>query len=767
MYNKSILLFLKLPIFLGLLAFFVSCSSEAERKHILLIQSYESNFPAYGEMKSILASRLKEKQVKADIISVYLDCEQNPEKKQQLAIYAALDTLSLWKPDLILVNDDPALNAVLTAKHPALDTIPVVFMGANYPAIPQIHKKPNISGFYNKPDYRANVRLIERLIGKCIIVRLADDTWLDKQIIKEMDEQTADLCASNDIFSPDRVRISGKNGLSLSGLPKIQPPAMYLTTLNARSARSLIRGVGENYYNKAFLATKRDYVTLSLGRLCAFPSFAVVDDVIGYTNGIVGGYVSPMKEQVLQAADRVAAVLGGVPVTYYPQITETAKAYVFDYKVLAEWNISTRSLPAGSLLLNRPFYVRYQYYILTALLLLGGLFVLTVVHLRKQNKRETASKMQAQQRLKQEKEFLSFALESGNIYTFQYKNGIFEFDKEFYHSLGLPVEPMSADRFCEAIHPAEQADFTLNRHKLDNGFPSRQITRRRYDFNRKGYQWWEFRYAQNTSAGDTSSFDHGVEVSGLCLNIQQIKETEQNLTEARKKAEESDRMKSVFLANMSHEIRTPLNAIVGFSQLLSSDMPLAPEEKSEFTDLINKNSDLLLKLINDILDLSRIESGRVSFSCENCDLTQLIEDVYHTHKLLMPANVELRRQTPEIPAIIYIDRFRLMQVLTNFINNATKFTTQGFIELKYDYSPDDTHVSISVRDTGIGIAKEKVQLVFERFQKLDEFAQGTGLGLAISQGIIKAFNGRISLESELGKGSTFTVTLPYDRQPPL
>lgn len=756
---------MKLSLFSGLLALLISCSYQAERKHILLIQSYEANFPAYREMKSLLASRLKEKQVKADIISIYLDCEQNPEKKQQLTVYAALDTFASWRPDLILVNDDPALNALLTAKHPALDTIPVVFMGVDHPAIPQIHKKPNITGFYNKPDYSANVQLIERLIGKCIIVRLTDDTWLDKQILQEMDAQTADLCASNDIFSLDRIRISGKNGLSLSGLPKIQPPAMYLTTLDARSARSLIKGVGENYYNKAFLATKRDYLTLSLGRLCAFPSFAVINDVIGYTNGIVGGYVSPMKEQVLQAADRAAALLGNTPVTDFPQITQTTKAYVFNYKALSEWDISTSSLPAGSIVLNRPFYVRYQYYILITLLLLGCLFILTVIHLRKQNKRETAFKMQAQRRLKQEKEFLSFALESGNIYTFHYKNGIFEFDKEFYHSLGLPVEPISADRFCEAIHPAEQADFALNRYKLDHGFPSRQITRRRYDFNRKGYQWWEFRYAQNTSAEDTPSPGRGVEVSGLCLNIQQIKETEQNLTEARKKAEESDRMKSVFLANMSHEIRTPLNAIVGFSQLLSSDMPLEPEQKSEFTDLINKNSDLLLKLINDILDLSRIESGRVSFSCENCDLTQLIEDVYHTHKLLMPANVELRRKTPEVPAILYIDRFRLMQVLTNFINNATKFTIRGFIELKYDYSPDGSDVFISVTDTGIGIAKEKVQLVFERFQKLDEFAQGTGLGLAISQGIIKAFNGRISLESELGKGSTFTIILPYNKQP--
>lgn len=762
---KTFLILLKLPVFFGLLVFLASCSPRPERKHILLIQSYEPGFPAYRKMQTRLASRLKEKQIRADIFTLYLDCEQNPEKQQRLAVYTALDTLAGWKPDLILVNDDAALNALLTSQHPAADSLPVVFMGVEYPNFPQLHKKANITGFYNKPDYRANVKLIERLVGKCIIVRLTDDSWLDRQILNIMDEQTKDLCVSNDIFSPARVRISGKNGLSLSQQPKIHPEAMYITTLNAHSARSLIKGVGENYYNKAFLATHRDYITLSLGRLCAFPGFAVVDEVIGYTNGIVGGYVSPMEDQIAQAADRVAGLLAGEPVSRYPQITETAKAYVFDYNTLSQWGLSVSSLPAGAVLVNRPFYIRYQYPIFVGLCLTGILFALTVVHLRRQNKREAAFKRQAQQRLEQEKKFLSFALESGNIYTFRYKQGIFEFDQEFYHSLNLPVEPIDADRFCRAIHPDEQADFVLNRHKLDNGFTSRQITRRRYDFNGQGYQWWEFRYAQSTLDGENASGGAEIEVSGLCLNIQQIKETEQNLREARKKAEESDRMKSVFLANMSHEIRTPLNAIVGFSQLLSSDMPLDTEQKSEFTDLINKNSDLLLKLINDILDLSRIEAGRVSFTFENCDLSQLIDDVYHTHKLLMPAHVELRRQTPSTPAIISIDRYRLTQVLTNFINNATKFTTRGYIELKYEYSPDGTQVLISVADTGVGIPKDKVQQVFERFQKLDEFAQGTGLGLAISQSIINAFHGHISLESEVGKGSTFTITLPYRPQP--
>lgn len=325
----------------------------------------------------------------------------------------------------------------------------------------------------------------------------------------------------------------------------------------------------------------------------------------------------------------------------------------------------------------------------------------------------------------------------------------------------MPEEPISAERFSKAIHQDEQADFQLNRYKLDHGFPSRQITRRRYDFNGQGHQWWEFRYAQNTNI-KTAGNDYSVEVNGLCLNIQQIKETEINLTKALKKAEESDKMKSAFLANMSHEIRTPLNAIVGFSQLLSSDMELEQDEKNEFIGLINTNNDLLLKLISDILDLSRIESGQISFTYADCDLNQLVEDIFNTHRVLMPQGVELIKEVPEIPAIINTDRFRLTQVVTNFINNATKFTTHGYIKVKYEY--DTEHILLSVEDTGKGIPKDKIKQVFERFQKLDEFAKGTGLGLAISLSIIKTFKGTILLDSEEGKGSKFTISLPYTPQ---
>ena len=240
--------------------------------------------------------------------------------------------------------------------------------------------------------------------------------------------------------------------------------------------------------------------------------------------------------------------------------------------------------------------------------------------------------------------------------------------------------------------------------------------------------------------------------------VKQNKELEVAL----EKAKESDQMKSAFLANMSHEIRTPLNAIVGFSNLMNTDIELSKEERENFTELINTNSDLLLNLINDILDLSRIESGRMSFSFQQYSLNELISTIYQTFQVLMPENVELRMQIPEKSISIPTDKFRLTQVITNFLSNAIKFTQKGYILIGYEYREEERHVHIFVEDTGIGIPKEKQDAVFNRFTKLDEFAKGTGLGLSICKVIAERFDGHIAVESEIGKGSRFSIILPLN-----
>lgn len=246
----------------------------------------------------------------------------------------------------------------------------------------------------------------------------------------------------------------------------------------------------------------------------------------------------------------------------------------------------------------------------------------------------------------------------------------------------------------------------------------------------------------------------------LCINydITTLKETEQKLIIARDKAEELDRLKSAFLANMSHEIRTPLNAIVGFSSLLAETE--SKEECQDYIKIVQDNNDLLLRLISDILDLAKIEAGTFNFVYADLDVNEVCSEIIKSTGMKVKGNIKLlfEKQIPECH--IYTDKNRFMQVITNFINNALKFTHEGTIALGYEQISSQK-IKFYVRDTGVGIPANKINSVFERFVKLNNFAQGTGLGLSICKSIITQMEGEIGVDSTEGAGSCFWFTLPY------
>ena len=229
------------------------------------------------------------------------------------------------------------------------------------------------------------------------------------------------------------------------------------------------------------------------------------------------------------------------------------------------------------------------------------------------------------------------------------------------------------------------------------------------------------------------------------------------LVEAKQRAEEADRMKSVFLANMSHEIRTPLNAIVGFSEIIA--LTEDEKEKEEYLHIIQQNSNLLLQLINDILDLSRIESGKSEMCCQLTEMSSLVDEVEKVHRIKMKDGVELIVSRPDNEIWISTDRNRVTQVLFNFLSNAIKNTKKGSISLRLVIEGE--WIKLSVEDTGCGISKEKLPLIFNRFEKINDFVQGTGLGLPICKSIVERLGGRIEVESKPGEGSTFDLYLPY------
>ena len=246
----------------------------------------------------------------------------------------------------------------------------------------------------------------------------------------------------------------------------------------------------------------------------------------------------------------------------------------------------------------------------------------------------------------------------------------------------------------------------------------------------------------------------------VCVNydITELKETERKLIAARDKAEELDRLKSAFLANMSHEIRTPLHAIVGFSSLLTETEDM--KDRKQYMAIVQENTELLLQLISDILDLSKMESGAFEFVKSDTDVNLLCSEIIRSLRMKVPAGVELVFEECLPGCHVWADKNRLNQVISNFINNALKFTFSGSITLGY-YRQTDGYLRFYVRDTGMGIPKNKIKTVFDRFVKLNSFVHGTGLGLSICKSLVEQMGGTIGVESEEGEGSCFWFTYPY------
>ena len=315
------------------------------------------------------------------------------------------------------------------------------------------------------------------------------------------------------------------------------------------------------------------------------------------------------------------------------------------------------------------------------------------------------------------------------------------------------IEHFEGKKCWQALYKDKtgECEFCPKKHLIDeNGQPTKVYS---WDYQRPFDKCWS-RVFSAAFAWIDGQIAHVI----TSVDINHQKTIEEELRVAKEKAENLDRLKSAFLANMSHEIRTPLNAIVGFASLLieSDDK----KERQDYVDIMQENTELLLQLISDILDLSKIEAGTLDFTMDHLDIKSFCEDIMRNYDIKedKPVPVLLAPDLPEY--YIYTDKKRLMQVITNFINNALKFTNEGQIMLEYRHKAESNEIEFAVTDTGMGIAPDKVDQVFDRFVKLNSFSKGTGLGLSICRSIIEHLGGTIGAESEIGVGSRFWFTHP-------
>lgn len=743
---------------LSLCLVWCACPAHAETRHIALIHSFEPGYPPATKALELLQKEFRRLGLDCDVREYYLDCDRYMEEVENFRMAGFVDDLSAWGAELIAVLDDQAAYALMACGHPLAHEIPVVFSGVNYPNISLLLQYPNITGYADTPDYLRTIRMIESIMGKARICLMNGQTFLDRKIWHALNEQCEGqgpdiVTSAQGFYFAGSSYHCAREGETISPILKRQNIDMLLDTtkiVRMTSDSIAIRhlmwlGRGDN---TLLLYTKRDYTTKRVGMLFDNPTFQTINEGFGFADYLLGGYFTPLESQIRYMATGIKERLEGrMP---RQQVTECAKQYVLNWHVLQKYGIPLESIPVEYTVMYIPFSERYRYHILVGSIL-GAVFVLTVIVLLSFSLlHERRRKREALRNLLYEHETLCLAIEGNSTYAWRLEGDSVSCDSQFCELIHHRSGRLLLNEITPYIHPGDLPVFRKNiasRHE-------RTHHKGQYRCNFTGeFQWWEFSYNTIHTPG------HAPIIAGLLQNIQELKDHEQELIESRELAEQAE-LKQSFLNNMSHEIRTPLNAIVGFSDMLANEPEFSDEERQEFVDIINTNTKLLLKLVGDVLELSRIESGNLSFIFQRESVRQLLDDVYQTHSLLIQPPLQFLKDFPPEDVQVNVDPMRLTQVLTNFLNNANKFTKEGSIQLGYCCPSGMSEVHLYVEDTGIGIPHSEQKMIFERFYKRSEFSQGVGLGLSICVLIVEKMGGRIELRSEEGRGSRFTVVLP-------
>ncbi len=754
--------------------------SATERTYnVLFIQSYTKNTPWYSLLTENLENGLDKGGVKANITTEYLNADYWSFASECFIMRRICERARQRKTDLIVTSSDEAFFTLTHCGDSLPYQIPVVVSGIKYPDERVFERMPNVSGYVSKTDFDVLLDAAVRMFpSRRELVCLSDSSFLSLKGVKAVEE------------SWERIK---------SNYPEHE---LKVLNVQAKSLNSIITSICYDYNAYKHIVIAPKWIPFLSLKLKA-PVFTSQN--LAMTNGVLCVYDAVPGEDAFAAGRQAASILKGKSPASLG-VKDFGGKLLFDYKQLQFFRVDTNRAESKGIVLNIPLVERYRVWFILFYSLIVGALVLLVAWLFRANRRESRKRIHAQTRLLIQHRLVEQRDEFDNIFC-SIRDGLITYDTDLrihfvnrplLQMLGLSSETYTS-RFYEgqsSIYPW-QYNMRMNRFHFPGGLLRRfgyigdtdlltrdemdalihpedlPHMRRNFDaillgneinsrmsFRLKSvdgsYEWWEFR----STAYDGLTVDTPYMVLGVCQSIQRYKDTEEALIAARDRALQADKLKSAFLANMSHEIRTPLNAIVGFSDLLKDLDAFSPEEVKQFVETININCTLLLALINDILDLSRIESGTMDFKFGAFNLAFIMQEVHESQRLSMPRDVELRIEIPEgEDKLVITDSVRLKQVVNNLINNAKKFTVTGSITFGY-VTNREGYTTIFVEDTGSGISEDAQKHIFERFYKEDSFTQGAGLGLSICQTIVDRLHGSISVSSELGKGTRFEVVIP-------
>ena len=724
-------------------------------------------------MEKLLCQEFRQQGIEPIFDTFYLDCNKFNEKEEVEHTRKYLELLESKSTDLILTIGDHAIYSLLSTRHRLLSSIPVVACNIHFPneELIEEYDSQKVYVLRDSPDLKRNIDFIKTLYPHTDmeIIYNIDLTFLghksfaklsrvvDRKNVRVLGYQQAYVQECDYKHLTEMIEYFNltpglaNDSIKRSGLTISLCPFRYI---KGAALLVMLEHSNREQEKQAFLLDKLDMMSIPIVTALNIPSFSCIREGFGENAKIVGGYMAT-EEISARATVGLAMRLLKKEKIGMPKIRELEKEYVLDWMYFSEYAVNVSNVPKNVRMINYPFYDRYrkEFYILGGVFVLS--FILVTISLLRTHRRSLMERRNLQM-LEEVHKRLTLSMDGGKISLWNIQEGVLEFDDNYVQLVGLAQRRFTKEDMMKYTHP-DDVQLLSSFYETSHKSSGMQIQRIRFSFETKGtdYKWYEFRCSSLKDAKGE------VMLAGIMQNIQKLVEHEQQLILAKQIAEKAE-LKQSFLNNMSHEIRTPLNAIVGFTNLLVGEGSdeIEPEERAVMLEIVNNNNDLLLKLVNDVLEISRLDSGSLSFEIKECDITKTVKEIYMTYQTLIQPSLQFLLELDETVSLpVNIDSFRFTQVISNFLNNANKFTKTGMITLGCKMNKEQQEICVYVKDTGKGIDDKELMMIFDRFYKTDEFEQGSGLGLSICKVIIERLAGRIEVQSEVGKGSCFSVIL--------
>ena len=744
------------------MAFGVYACQNDNTKKIVVIFSQHERVHCYGDFRESLEKALKKKHINAHLSYFYLDCEKwshNEEVAEARRKHRKAGSNGI--PDMVMTIGDEVTYSVMTTRDSMIRTVPVVFGAVAFPNEGMLRRNPNLVGYKDSTNIVENIYLAGRLCGIHAVNTLLSSHYLDKMCKKRIKEQIAGRTDIIDNIGWERTLYE------IFHLPpemySITPFSLYNLQQNTHMDTKQDSLGNENLMLAMSRFTKMTYVQMKydtesqmmVNMSSTKPMLtATWLDFGAPESRFIAAYFAG-AETIANDVARVAAEIFNGKKTTDITVGIHTKKYWMDWKVDKKHGYTKDKLTEDFTILNMPFKDRHPKLYLFINYGSGIIAVIVIIVLLRIVIKERKLKHNALKQVERENLLYNMAVENSHTFAWERCGEYIYLSDTFWHHYRQQPHVCDVEEFVGMIHPDYRKEYLNGVEMVNQGDSySGEV---KADFYRNGeWHWYQIR-----GKGVFDKNGKYVRSYGMLLKVDDYKLKEFQLDEARRLAEEAT-LKESFLANMSHEIRTPLNAIVGFSQLLAMpDSDYAPEEKAMFIDAILTNNDLLLKLVNDIVDLSCVESGEMKFVIKTYSARAILSRAYNKYNSTVPDNLEFRLSMPEDGSDenVDVDENRLDIIFNNLISNAVKYTNEGSITVGWQRATGKYKVEIFVEDTGCGLSDDDAKMVFCRFYKKDKFQQGTGLGLSICKAVAIRLDGNIMVKSKLGEGTRFSVYL--------